>query len=244
MPQRLEVTHASLIKHMKVQLGWPTACVELSDDALEDAAFDAEIWIAVHMGIERRTTLDLYSGQSEYNMPDDCEMVIDIAFPQVYSGSLPLAMQIEGLEDLYYAQFYQFGTRAGGFNSNIIQHLQYLDMTQRTLSSDKDRRWESYQRKLIVQPDDVTGTAIVWYLSNQVEYDYLSLPAKMLIRRYAVAAAMLILGRIRSKYSEIPAAGGKVSLNGAELIGSAEGEMAMLDEKVGRLVPPPGFITG
>jgi hypothetical protein len=64
------------------------------------------------------------------------------------------------------------------------------------------------------------------------------------MRRYMVAQCMMILGRIRSKYSEVPGSGGKINLNGSELIGSAESEFAMLEEKVKLLVEPMGFITG
>jgi len=238
-------TRTTLTNHAKVQLGYPSVCVELDDTAFEDAAVETELWMAVHMGQLKRTTLALVSGTSVYDMPSDCEYVTDIAFPQQWSGTLPLPVDLDGLEDFYYGRFFGYGGKGGGFNSAVYQNLQYIDMTQRTLSADPDHRWDFFDKKLTVSPlNSVSGTAFVWYLSNVMDYTRLSLQQRHLMRRYMVAQCMMILGRIRSKYSEVPGSGGKITLNGSDLISSAENEFMTLEEKVKALVEPMGFITG
>ena len=237
-------TRDTLTSHAKVQLGYPAVCVELSDAHFEDAAAETELWIATHMGQVRKTTISLVSGTDEYELPSDCEAVADVALPQRFGGTLPLAMDIEGLEDFYYGQFFRGGSRSGGFNSDVYQNLQYLDMTQRTLSADTEHVWQEYDRKLLITPSNLSGTAIVWYISNEIDYTRLALAMKHLMRRYMVAQAMMMLGRIRSKYSEVPGSGGKISLNGSDLMNSAETELAVLDEKLAKLVPPMAFLTG
>lgn len=244
MPEKLRTTREMLKHHISVQMGHPTTCVELTDDHLEDAAMEAEIWLAAHMGQVRRTTIALVSGTETYELPSDCEFVADVAMPQVYSGSLPLAMNIEGLEDFYFAQFYKFGSRQGGFNSAVYQTLQNVDMMQRTMGADVEHVWDPHERRLTIHPCKVTGTAIVWYVSDQLDYDRLSMQQKHLIRRYSVAQAMQILGRIRSKFDSIPTANGTTSMNGPDLIASAESELLGLDEKIKSLMPPAAFITG
>jgi hypothetical protein len=237
------VSRETLATHAKVQLGWPAVCVELSEHHFADAVDEAEVWIATHMGQVRTATISLVSGMLEYALPSDCESVVDVALPRRY-GSLPLPMNIEGAEEFYYGQFFKGGARSGGFNSDVYQTLQYFDMTQRTLSADTEHTWQDDNRRLLISPSNLSGTAIVWYVSNQIDYDRITLQMKLLMRRYVVAQAMMMLGRIRSKYSEVPGSGGKITLNGSDLMTAAETELAVLDEKMGKLVQPMAFLTG
>lgn len=233
-----------MVELAKSKLGYPKLCVELDDSNFEAAAFDTELWIAVHLGQTRKTSIDLSRGKSEYNLPDDCEYVVDVALPARWRGTFPQAVDIEGADGFYYGQFYRMGSRVNGFNSTIYQHLQNIETTMRTTGSDTEPMWEQYDRRLIVYPAEMQGRAEIWYLSNQLDYDRLTTVQKWLMQKYCAAMAKLILGQIRSKFSEIPAAGGKISLNGSELISSAENELSELNEKIKELVPPAGFITG
>jgi hypothetical protein len=244
VPEKLQTTREMLKHHVMAQMGWPKTCVELTDVHLEDAAMEAEIWLAAHMGQVRRIDVQLTSGTETYQLPSDCEMVVEVAMPQRYSGSLPMDMPIQGLEDYFYGSHFRFGVRNGGFNSSVYQTLQNVEMMTRTMSADVEHVWDPYERRLTVHPCKVSGTAVVWYLSDQLDYDRLTMQQKHLIRRYAVAQAMQILGRIRSKFDSIPTASGTTSMNGPDLIASAESELLGLDEKIKNLMPPAKFITG
>jgi hypothetical protein len=55
---------------------------------------------------------------------------------------------------------------------------------------------------------------------------------------------MYALGTIRSKFSQIPSAGGSVTLNGESLISNAQLALSELREDAKGFAPTLGFIVG
>lgn len=239
-----EQSRETVLGYIKRQLGHPVLCVELTDDHFEDAVDDAEIFLATHLGNTRSYDFTMTSGVSEYDVPNDCEHVVDVAFSEKRQN-LDLILNPSAFGDVNELPYsYYSSTMGGGFNSGLYQFLQYNEMTQRTLSADNEWMWDRHRRKLIIQPNGNTGPARFWYLTTVCDYSHMPVQQYHMLRRYAIARAMYALGLIRSKYSSVPAAGGEVTLNGSELISNAQLEMSDLLEAARNLAPPPPFFTG
>lgn len=243
MPQQLQRTRDEVISYIQRSLGYPKSCVELDASNFDAAVEEAEIWMAAHLGIMREIEIDVTPGVTDYDLPSDCSEVVEVIYPGAY-GNIPMAFPIEGLDQYYMGQWMRSGARYGGMNSTIMQQLQHIETTRRTLGADPLYEWRVQGRKLHIGKVGSAGRAIVRYGSNQIDYDYLNIQQLHMLRRYAHAQAMMILGRIRSKFSEVPASGSKVTLNGDALIASAENEIALLDEKIKNFQAPLGFTTG
>jgi hypothetical protein len=240
-----EQSRQAVLDYVKRQLGYPVLCVELDDGHFGDAVDDAEIWVAAHMGTVRQHRFQVAGGlPGEYDVPDDCEYVVDVALPEA-TNRIDLMLNPSAFADtneLPYA--YYSSTIGGGFNSGLYQFLQYNEMTRRTLSADEDFTWDPQNRKVILRPTSNSGTAIMWYLTRVCDYNALSIQQYLLVRRMARAQAMYTLGNIRAKYSSVPSAGGQVTLNGSELISNAQLEFGEITEQMRQLTPPPPFFTG
>jgi len=75
-------------------------------------------------------------------------------------------------------------------------------------------------------------------LSKLRPYEY------RLLRKYALAESMTILGNIRTKYSDGPSATGSITLNGQDLLANADMIRDTVREQILALRPPANFFTG
>jgi len=227
------------------QLGYPTQCVELTDDHFDDAVTEAETWLMAHFAQTKSADLTLVSGQGEYDVESDCALVYDVAFPGVDT-----IMDVVGSESFLGLSGlpYSYMTTSGGggmrLGPDVYQTYQYHEQLRRVLSNDRSWHYDQYAQTLHLSPLELTGTAKYYYVSDLVDYSKITKQRYWLLRRWALAWAKMVLGNMRSKYSEVAVAGGKVSMNGETLAGQAETEMADLNEKVKGLTPPMPFITG
>jgi hypothetical protein len=240
-----EQSREAVVGYIKRQMGHPVLCVELADEHFDDCMDDAEIWVMAHLGTIRQHKFQMNSLiNGEFDVPEDCEYVVDVALPED-ALNIDLLLNPSAFADTNELPYsYYSNTIGGGFNSGLYQFLQYNEMTRRTLSADVDFTYDAQRRKLIIRPLSNSGTAIMWYLTRVCDYNALSIQQYMLVRRYARATAMYTLGNIRAKYSSVPAAGGQVTLNGSELISNAQLEFGDLQEAMRNVTPPVPFFTG
>jgi hypothetical protein len=77
---------------------------------------------------------------------------------------------------------------------------------------------------LITNPSNVPYTTITYQQINQ--------PGKQWIYEYTLALASELLGLIRGKYTQIPAPGAEVTLNGSDLISKGKDQQAALRERL------------
>jgi hypothetical protein len=77
---------------------------------------------------------------------------------------------------------------------------------------------------LITNPSNVPYTTITYSQINQ--------PGRQWIYEYTLALASELLGLIRGKYTQIPAPGAEVTLNGADLIAKGRDQQAALRERL------------
>jgi hypothetical protein len=239
----LSPEQAAVADYIRKYLGDPVLCVELGDENIEAAIGDAEMWILVHMAPVHQQSFQMVSGQSEYQVLPDVDTVVDVAFPKAALDDLC----DQSSEDFYGPVPWAMGS-GHGLNhypqSGITQVQQMAESATRVFSSDPTWIWNRPTRRLILRPANTSGAAIYWYTTKSLSYTDLTVQHDWLLRRYAAAAAKMILGNIRSKYDDYPAAGGRVSMNGSELVAQAQEELIMLDEKIKALAVPMPFLTG
>jgi hypothetical protein len=223
-------------------LGAPLVKVELTDDHLEDSITEAMRWFAAKKGVKMQGGMALTVGQTEYNLPDEVDTVMGVVFSaNPWDLSLVFAPFILPEQQLPYSVF--AASEAGGLYSNFTQTLQYIETAKRVLSAEPD--WRQEGRKLYVFPAAKnSGTLVLEYKSTNVTLEQLNGIDHDLVKRYSLAAAMMRLGRIRSKYDSFPTAQGSTSLDGAALLDEARTMIETLDERIAQLGYPMGFMVG
>lgn len=223
------------------RLGAPLLCVELTEDHLKDAICDALRWFAAKKGL-----IDFYemqfSAQVEYKLPDHVDTVIDVVLPSkrfdIDSAFFPTMGLTEGQ-----IPYDMTAPSTLGIYSSFVQGLQYLDAASRVVGSDLD--WRQEGRLLYIFPANKrAGKAFIYYKTSNIDLKKLNVRDIDLIKRYAVAAAKRILGRIRSKYDGALSAQGTVGLDGNTLLDEARDEIEKLEEEIELSGFPMGFLTG
>lgn len=236
------------------RLGAPLLKIELTEEHLKDVIAMALRWFAAKKGYIRQYPLQLQPDVTEYQLPDDVDVVTEVVFPfsnydmSPYASPWAWAWPNENMMVPFgYGGTYGYGGsgETGGYLSSYQQSLQYTEMARRIVGADPE--WRQENRTLFILPRRLSPTtprAFVYYTSNTFNLTELNQRDFDLVRRFAVACAKRDLGRIRSKYDQYPTAQGSTGLDGATLIGEADAEMETLNEEIGASAMPIGFITG
>jgi drug/metabolite transporter superfamily protein YnfA len=127
--------------------------------------------------------------------------------------------------------------------SDIVQHLQYLEMIGRIFSCDRDWIYHHTTRILeILPPPANVGSftaaygqqtvALVTIWSWAVDTRQLDPMDLDFFRRKMLIQAMLTLANIRTKFDSMGVVGGDRSMNGAELQANAETMQDKLEEDI------------
>jgi len=215
----------------------------LDELQLDDAVDEAKRWFAAKKGVDRDITIDLYAGQVEYTMPDDCDAVIDVSFQvSPLDISLIFAPHIIADEKIPYNAF--AAPSSVGLYSSFTQALQYVEMAKRTLNAERNWFYYPYKKILVTLPDPKGGgKAFVEYKSTCNNIEQLPERDHDLVKRYALALAKQDLGMIYSKYSVWPTAQGQVQLNGDQLLQQAEKERERLEDEIYESAKPMPFFA-
>jgi hypothetical protein len=233
-----------LKKWIKRRLGAPVLKVELDEDHLTDAVQEAKRWFAAKKGVERMVNIPLYGGQTEYDVPPDCDAVIDVSFQvSPLDISLIFAPNIIADEKIPYNVF--AAPSSVGLYSSFVQALQYTDMAKRVLNAEANWLFFPYRKKLLILPDPKGGgLAVVEYKSTVNTIEQLPERDHDLVKRFALAWAKRDLGMIRSKYDAYPTAQGMTRLNGNELLQQAAQEFEKLEQEIVDSAMPMPFVVG
>lgn len=215
--------------------------VELTVDHYADAVEAAKDWYAMLVGQYKAYSITLASNTSEYTVPADCdyvvEVVTDVADSMLSWGFPDVPVNLSTLLP-------RMGS-GSGFFSDLTQTLQYLEMGRRTMARDQDWQYDPVRRVLaITPPSSGASRALVYYMTNAVDVSKLKRYEYGLVRDYAVAHCMEVLGNIRTKYAEMPGAAGGFTMNGDVLVSNAMDMKRSLTEQLRAMQPPIGFIAG
>lgn len=228
------------------RLGAPLLKVELTADHLHDNIEDAKRWFAAKKGWRRFYGFDVVASVSEYPLPKDVDVVLDVVFAydplDLSILAYPYWLPPEN-NQIPYSVFNVAGG-SGGLYSNYTQVMQFIEVAKRTLSAEADWRQENDKLQLFPNPTR-SGKAIVEYNSHQINATIeLSERDHGLLKRYALAMAKLDLGRIRSKFDNYPTAQGTTTMDGVALLQEAREDVEKLDEEIGESAKPMAFLTG
>lgn len=234
-------------KELKGRLGAPVVEVELDNDQLDRCVKLGEEWFLAQVGQLSSSDVELVSNKVEYDVPDDCEYVVEVIFER-HRSSVYHAYDITDVEIAppgYPGMGAASGMGARNGYSDLAQLLQYREQGRRVLGVDRDWEYDSAERKLRLFPDTIRSQKMkYWYLLNEVHWPTLQVKYQRLVKEYALACAYETLGQIRAKFAQIPSAEGGTSLNGDQLLGRSEGMKLELNDRIGMYAPPLSIHTG
>lgn len=230
-------------------LGAPVVAVELVDDHYNDAIYEASMWFMGLIGQMKNLVLPITPNGGAFDVAADCLSVVDVFFDLNRAGIFDqfswAGVELNPLGFGAYGS-YNNGATAGGGYSAIVQSMQYLEQARRILSADRDWEWDHQDRKLRIYPTsgDIGSQVFVVYMVDEMDLSKLRPYEYRLLRKYALAESMTILGNIRTKYSDGPSATGSITLNGQDLLANADMIRDTVREQILALRPPANFFTG
>jgi len=239
-------TREEILKWGPRTLGGGVVVVEVTLEQNEDSWDAARRWWVGRRGVSRNAVAT-YVGPGVYSVPDDCETVIEVFFPDISLPSLILPYEWVGLDVIPLSDTPFTSPWSQGY-SEIIQWLQRAEMGQRILSGEPSWEWCEAERRLNVFPATKvwSGSVVIRYLSNTLndtdpvkstgavnDLKRISLRDLDLLLRYYMVELKDRLGHIRNKYPEgLPAAGGDKRLDGSDLLQEVAVERQSLDDEV------------
>lgn len=225
------------------QLGAPQLKVELTQCNLDDSVEEARRWFSAKKGVKRAAELPVSEGQTEFVLPDDVDTVIDMSPPSTPTDFSRVIDPLGLLDASIPYNLFPFPA-AGGLFSTYAQALQYIELSKRITGGEVE--WRQDGRKLTVFPKATTsGFIVIDYKANVVTIEHLNERDHDMVKRYALAWAKTLLGRVRSKYPEgYPAAQGRAMLDGMNILQEGEKEKEALDEELRLSAFPMGILTG
>ena len=216
-----------------VMLGYPTVKVELTKEQLDEAIKAAINIVARYLGKTIYAYTLGHGLNSEYDWPDDALAIEQIYYKPAFLGAMG------NVNQYLFSDFYLLATDlAVDIYESPVTFWSYLasrEMLEKTYGV-----WGSWEivdgRRFRVYPTPVRDHIIgVKYKSKNLDLDQDD-DAYNLLRRMALAWAKEILGRIRSKFSQLPGSGNNAMVfDGTTLLAEAKTEKAdIMVELAGR----------
>lgn len=228
-----------LINIIKTQLGWPTQCVELTEE---------------HFNIGIDNALDTYRQLSPgayetrfmiFRLRHD-QMVYHLNSPQDRTDAIVSVIKINRLNlfgvtgsgaDNTWGQAFaqQFYNYAGGGGDLLSVHLVYAwsEEFQRIFAGDLPFVWNEARRELTLKRAVRQDERVVLEVELERTEQEILLDrwCKQFIQNWALAECKEVLGLIRSKYSSgTPGPAGTITLNGETLLAEARQDFTELKE--------------
>jgi len=242
--RQIVMDEEQLQKWVLRRLGAPILKVELHPAHLDDLVEDAKDWFISKKGVARYRLIDVATNVVEYDVPDDCDDVVEVLLPSApHDFTMVFSPYILADEKIPYDVF--AAPESAGLYSSLAQAIQYTEMAKRVMSADANWIWDEYTRKVILSPAPRTsGQMMLVYSSASIAFTELRHFDHQLVRRHMLANAKILVGRIRSKYAGFPGAQGERQLDGRDILSEGQEEMRTLDEDIIKAGMPMPFITG
>ena len=224
--ERRELMHS-----VRVQLGYPTVEVELTDEQLDtcitgafeslrkrsDIAYDRGFYL-----------LDIRPGFQNYELTNSCigfNKIVTVMGAFRRSGAFSGGVSSNGIFDqMFSQQLYGTAGGGGGFDmTTLYLSQQYLELVEMMFATKLNFHFRESNRTLYFHQDFHTHERILLDTTiERTEQDlFKDRWVKSWIERFTLAGARLILAEIRGKYAALPGAGGGVSLNAADLLSTS-----------------------
>jgi hypothetical protein len=238
-------TPAKLKAEVISEMGGDYVTVELSDGAFANILTIAKRWFMAKKGFLIYRPVQIVDGQLEYPMKDDVQQVVDVVFqvPTDVAAFFTLGF----FDIIPYGPNTLMSTGSGLTDySGFAQLLSFTEQRKRVFSVDPDWSYDQQTRLLHITARGGTpsGVMLIQLKTNDFKPEDLSDKDDYLFTRYVKAKAKDVIGKIRSKYDQLPGAGGPVGLDGKDLVAEAKEEMEKLDIEIFASQGPDGILTG
>jgi hypothetical protein len=115
--------------------------------------------------------------------------------------------------------------------SDLVQRLQYLNVSKKIFSADREWMYDRDTRELQIMPrPSIVGNMLVEVWTRDIDTRQFGPEDENLFIRYSLAHAKEILGEIRNKWDSVPMVGGDKGLNGERLLDTAKEEKEQLEK--------------
>ena len=237
------MTEDEIKGYVKRRLGSGIIDVELTEDQMGDVLSDTRRWYSFRAGQKRFIQIPLLTSTNVYVLDPDVIEVLQVIIP----GSHFPAVDTDDFSYTYSMLFGQW--RSPGASplpySDLVQRLQYLSMSQKIFSADREWNYNQSTRELEIMPrPSIVGNALGEIWTKNIDTRELLPQDEALFLRYALATAKEFLGEIRSKYDSMTTVGGDRTLNGEKLLAEAKEEKEQLEKDVITWRRPVAIIMG
>jgi len=233
-----------LIKVLKLQLGWPTQCVELTEEHFNlsiDNALDTYRQLCSNAYERRFLLYSLFKNQQVYflNSPmDGTDRIVNVV--KIYrlntlgftatSSTWDANVYLQSFASFYYSTSY-VDLLSIHLMSNLQEEMHRIFAGEYIYTWSEARR-EMHVTRRVAQNEKVVIEVFMEKTEQEIMLDRF---AKQFIQGWAIAECKEMLGLIRSKYtSGTPGPSGNITLNGETLLTEArtdftEWKQALLD---------------
>jgi len=226
-----ELSYPYLRAWIKRQLGEPPLSVELSDEQLDDAIYEAlRLWVTFVAPVKQEE-VTLVPGKQVYQLERDkigLGVVNVMRSDEIRDNSGVFLYSDTGM--MYQ---YPYSANIGDFLLNRM----YIEESRRVFGEDYKWEFNEMTGALYVNPPSTDGGTLVYEYIPEVGLEDVPVRAHDLIKRLSLAFAKNILGQIRGTFSTVPGNDGDFSLNGDDLKSEAKSELENLREELLKRYP-------
>lgn len=213
------------------RLGYGVVDVELTNEQQNDVIIDTKRWFAFRLGQKRIMQIPLTTATNVYVLDPDVIEVLRVFLPTSHFPAVDT-------DDFSYTYSLLFGQwRSPGASpmpySDLVQRLQYLNMSKKIFSADREWDYNKDTRELLIMPrPSIVGNMLVEVWTKNIDTRDLLPEDESIFIRYALAHAKEFLGEIRNKWDSIPMVGGDKGMNGERLLEEAKEAKEQLEKDV------------
>lgn len=218
-----------LIKTLKHQLGWPSVCVELSEESFNvaiDNALDEFRRRADNAYAHRHVSFTLKRGQVDYYLNDPRnktdKIVNIIKIHRInHLGISSLSAETGLYAQTFFNQLYQ------GSNVDVLSiHLmnQLSETYEKIFAGNLTYTWDEPSRQLTIlrRINQAEERVVLEVTMERTEQELLfDRWSKQWIQGWAQAECWEMLGEIRSRFGSLPGPNGGITMNGDSLLARA-----------------------
>jgi len=213
------------------RLGDGVIDVELTPDHMDDMIVDTNRWFGHRLGQKRVIQIPLTTATNVYILEPDVTEVLQVFLPSAHFPAVDT-------DDFSYTYSLLFGQwRSPGASpmpySDLVQRLQYLSMSKKIFSADREWSYNRDNHELLIMPrPSIVGNMLVEVWTIDIDTRQFGPEDESLYLRYSLATAKEYLGQIRSKWDSMPMVGGDKGLNGDKLLEEAKETKEQLEKDV------------
>lgn len=225
------------------RLGAPLWKIQLCEEHVDDAIEQAVRWFAGKKGVQKLFNVQTYARQVCYDLDCEIDKVLDVAFTTNKMDLSLIFSPYTGMEEKIPYDVFAAGS-SGGLYSSYVQSMQYVEMAKRILGAELE--WTQIGKQLYLSPPPQSSQVmIVWAKINFTDLTILEERDHELVKRYALAKAMVDLSWIRGNFTEYTnAQGNSIGFNWDRMLDVGLAEIEKLEEEISLSGYPLGFVTG